>query len=452
MLANTFISRPRLAGVISIVLFLAGLIALTRMPVEQFPDIVPPQVSVTAAYPGAGAEVTEQTVAQVIEDKVIGVDDMIYMRSTSGSDGTYILNISFEVGTDPDIATVNVQNRVALAEPLLPAEVRQTGVPVAARSTSLLMGIVLYAEDDSVDGALLTNYARSNLLDQLKRVEGIGDASMFGANEFAMLINLDVEKLAALGLVPADVAAALRSQNVQAATGRIGGQPLTDDPGLQLNISASGRLTETEEFERIIIRSNPDGSVIRVSDVAEVELGEKSTDVTTSFNGAPATLIGMYQAPGGNALAAAEGAKEAMERLAESFPDGMAYEIVSDNSIFVEESISSVEHTLIEAFALVVIVVFVFLGSLRATIVPLIAVPVALVGTFAVMMAMGFSLNTVSLLALVLAIGIVVDDAIVVVEAVEAKMEENPEMSPADAARAAMSEITGAILAITMVL
>ena len=452
MLANTFISRPRLAGVISMVLFLAGLIALTRMPVEQFPDIVPPQVSVTAAYPGAGAEVTEQTVAQVIEDKVIGVDDMIYMRSTSGSDGTYILNISFEVGTDPDIATVNVQNRVALAEPLLPAEVRQTGVPVAARSTSLLMGIVLYAEDDSVDGALLTNYARSNLLDQLKRVEGIGDASMFGANEFAMLINLDVEKLAALGLVPADVAAALRSQNVQAATGRIGGQPLTDDPGLQLNISASGRLTETEEFERIIIRSNPDGSVIRVSDVAEVELGEKSTDVTTSFNGAPATLIGMYQAPGGNALAAAEGAKEAMERLAESFPDGMAYEIVSDNSIFVEESISSVEHTLIEAFALVVIVVFVFLGSLRATIVPLIAVPVALVGTFAVMMAMGFSLNTVSLLALVLAIGIVVDDAIVVVEAVEAKMEENPEMSPADAARAAMSEITGAILAITMVL
>lgn len=452
MLASTFISRPRLAGVISIVLFLAGLIALTRMPVEQFPDIVPPQVSVIAAYPGAGAEVTEQTVAQVIEDKVIGVDDMIYMRSTSGADGTYILNISFEVGTDPDIATVNVQNRVALAEPLLPAEVKQTGVKVAAKSTSLLMGIVLYAEDDSIDGPLLTNYARINLLDHLKRVEGIGDASMFGANEFAMLINLDVDKLAALSLVPADVAAALRSQNVQAATGRVGGQPLAADPGLQLNISASGRLTDAEEFARIIIRSNPDGSVIRVGDVAEVRLGEKSSDVTTSFNGAPATLIGMYQAPGGNALAAAEGAKQAMERLAQSFPDGMTYEIVSDSSVFVEESIKSVEHTLVEAFVLVVIVVFIFLGSLRATIVPLIAVPVALVGTFAVMMAMGFSLNTVSLLALVLAIGIVVDDAIVVVEAVEAKMEENPDMSPADAARAAMGEITGAIMAITLVL
>ncbi len=452
MISDTFISRPRLSGVISIVMFLAGVIALGNMPVEQFPDVVPPQVSVTASYPGAGAEVTEATVAQVIEDKVIGVDDMIYMESTSGADGTYVLNVSFEVGTDPDIATVNVQNRVALAEPLLPAEVNQTGVSVAAKSTSLLMGIVLYAEDEGIDGALLTNYARINLVDPLKRVEGIGDASLFASNEFAMLINLDVDRLAALGLVPADVSAALRSQNVQAATGRVGGQPMTEDPGLQLNISATGRLSDAEEFAQIIIRANPDGSVIRVGDVADVELGEKSLDVTTSFNGAPATLVGIYQAPGGNALGAAEGAKHTMEQLAENFPDGFAYEIVSDSSVFVEESIKSVEHTLIEAFVLVVIVVFIFLGSLRATVVPLVAVPVALVGTFAVMMAMGFSLNTVSLLALVLAIGIVVDDAIVVVEAVEAKMEENPGMSPEEAARAAMGEITGAIIAITMVL
>ncbi|SIO33897.1 hydrophobe/amphiphile efflux-1 (HAE1) family protein [Rhodovulum sp. ES.010] len=452
MLADTFIRRPRLAGVISIVLFLAGLIALTRMPVEQFPDIVPPQVSVTASYPGAGAEVVEQTVAQVIEDQVIGVDDMIYMSSTSGADGTYILNISFEVGTDPDIATVNVQNRVALAEPLLPSEVRQTGVRVAKKSSSLLLGVALYARNDSVTGADLTNYARINLLDALKRVEGVGDASMFGANQFAMRVDLDVERLAALNLTPGDVIAALKSQNLQAAIGRVGGQPVTRDPGLQLNISTKGRLESPEEFARIIVRATPEGGVVRVGDVAEVSLGERNSDVTTNFNGAPATLVGVYLAPGGNAIAAADGVKAAMELAADRFPEGMAYEVVSDSSTFVEESITEVEHTLFEAFILVVIVVFLFLGSLRATIVPLIAVPVALVGTFAVMLAMGFTLNTVSLLALVLAIGIVVDDAIVVVEAVEAKMAENPSMAPAEAASAAMGEITGAIVAITLVL
>src|SRR6056297_322740 len=452
MLADTFIKRPRFAGVISIVLFLAGFIALTKMPVEQFPDIVPPQVSVTASYPGAGAEVVEQTVAQVIEDQVVGVDDMIYMSSTSGADGTYILSISFEVGTDPDIATVNVLNRVSLAEPLLPSEVRQTGVRVAKKSSSLLMGIALYAESDALEGSDLTNYARLNIMDRLKRVEGVGDASMFGANEFSMRVNLDVDRLAALNLTPADVSAALRSQNLQAAIGRVGGQPVTQDPGLQLNISTKGRLSTPEEFGAIILRAGSDGSVVRVRDVAEVTLGEKNSDVVTSFDGKPSTLIGIYLAPGGNAIAAADAAKAMMEDVAAGFPEGMAYEIVSDSSTFVKESIAEVEHTLIEAFILVVLVVFVFLGSLRATIVPLIAVPVALVGTFAVMLAMGFSLNTVSLLAMVLAIGIVVDDAIVVVEAVEAKMEENPGMTPAEAASAAMSEITGAILAITMVL
>lgn len=452
MFADIFIQRPRLAGVISIVMFLAGLIALTRMPVEQFPDIVPPQVSVVAVYPGAGAEVVEQTVAQVIEDKVVGVDDMIYMSSTSGADGTYILNISFEVGTDPDIATVNVQNRVALAEPLLPSEVTQTGVQVSKKSASLLLGVALYAENDSVSGADLTNYARINLLDTVKRVEGIGDASMFGSNQFAMNIDVDVDRLAALNLTPGDIIAALRSQNVQAAIGRVGGQPVTEDPGLQLNITTKGRLETADEFARIIVRANEDGSVVRVSDVANVTLGEQSSDVTTTFNGAPSTLIGVYLAPGGNAIAAADGVKAAIERASPSFPEGMTFEVVSDSSEFVKDSISEVEHTLIEAFVLVVIVVFIFLGSLRATIVPLIAVPVALVGTFAVMLAMGFSLNTVSLLALVLAIGIVVDDAIVVVEAVEAKLAENPELTAAEAASSAMREITGAILAITMVL
>ena len=263
MLADTFITRPRLAGVISIVLFLAGLIALMRMPVEQFPDIVPPQVAVVAAYPGAGAEVVEQTVAQIIEDQVIGVDDMIYMSSTSGADGSYILTISFEVGTDPDIATVNVQNRVALAEPLLPSEVRQTGVRVAKKSSSLLMGVALYAEDERVTGGDLTNYARINLLDSLKRVPGVSDAAMFGANQFAMRVDLDVDRLAALNLTPSDVMAALRSQNIQAAIGRVGGQPMTQDPELQLNVSTQGRLEAPEEFASIILRAGSDGSVVR---------------------------------------------------------------------------------------------------------------------------------------------------------------------------------------------
>ena len=452
MIADTFIRRPRLAGVISIVLFLAGLLALQRMPVEQFPDIVPPQVAVTAVYPGAGAEVVEQTVAQVIEDQVIGVDDMIYMKSTSGADGSYILNVTFEVGTDPDLATINVQNRVALAEPLLPPEVRQTGVRVAKKSSSLLMGVALYAESEAVTGGDLTNFARINLLDRLKRVPGVGDASIFAANQFAMRIDLDVDRLAALELTPSDVTAALRTQNVQAAIGRVGGQPMTEDPGLQLNVSARGRLESPEAFGEIILRSGADGSVVRIRDVAEVTLGERSSDVGTSFNGVPATLIGIYLAPGANAIAAADGVKAALEDAAPTLPAGMGIEVVSDTSTFVKESITEVEHTLIEAFVLVVLVVFIFLGSLRATIVPVVAVPVALVGTFAVMLAMGFTINTVSLLALVLAIGIVVDDAIVVVEAVEAKMAENPGMTPAEAASAAMGEITGAIVAITLVL
>ncbi len=452
MIADIFIKRPRFAGVISIVLFLAGLLALGRMPVEQFPDIVPPQVSVTASYPGAGPEVVEQTVAQVIEDQVVGVDDMIYMSSTAGADGSYSLNISFAVGTDPDMATVNVQNRVALAEPLLPPEVTQTGVRVAKKSSSLLMGIALHATSEAVAGADLTNYARLTLLDRIKRVPDVGDASVFGANEFAMQVSLDVDRLAALGLTPNDVIAALRSQNLQAAIGRVGGPPMTEDPGLQLNISTRGRLSDPAEFGAIILRAGSDGSVLRIRDVAEVTLGQKSSDVVTSFDGAPATLIGVYLAPGGNAVAAADAVKATMEAASADFPTGMSYALVADSSTFVKESIHEVQKTLIEAFVLVVIVVFVFLGSLRATLVPLVAVPVALVGTFAVMQMMGFSLNTVSLLAMVLAIGIVVDDPIVVVEAVEAKMEENPGLSPAEAASQAMSEITGAIIATTLVL
>ncbi len=452
MISDVFIKRPRLAGVISIVLFIAGLIAMTAMPVERFPDIAPPQVYVSASYPGASADVVEEAVAQVIETQIVGVDNMIYMSSTSGADGSYLLTVSFEVGTDPDINTVNVQNRVALAEPRLPDEVMQTGVSVRKRSANLMMGVVLYATKDHITSEMLTNYATINLLDSVKRVEGVGDAFLFALNQYAMNINLDMDRLTELNMTPADVMAALRAQNLQAAIGTVGAQPMDKDPILQLNVQTTGRLSEASEFNSIIVRSDPDGSVVRIGDIAETVLGAQNSSVETTFNGGPGTMIGVYLAPGANMVNSATLVKKQIDDLRPSLPDGIDIDVVADASVFVLDSMHEVQRTLFEAFVLVAIVVFLFLGSLRATVIPIIAVPVALVGTFAFMLAMGMSMNTVSLLAMVLAIGIVVDDAIVVVEAVEAKMEENPDMTPAEASHAAMEEITGAILAITMVL
>jgi HAE1 family hydrophobic/amphiphilic exporter-1 len=452
VISDVFIRRPRLSAVISIVLTLAGLIALGALPVAQYPDIVPPQVSVSASYPGAGAEVVESTVAQPIESQIVGVEDMLYMKSTSGADGSYRLTISFAVGTDPDIATVNVQNRVARATAGLPQEVTATGVTVQKQSSSLLQVIALSSDDPAHDGLFLSNYASINLLDPLKRVPGVGDASLFGALEYSMRVILDVDRMTSLEITPTDVVAALRAQNVQAAIGRVGAQPMTDDPLFQLNLTTQGRLTDTAEFESVVLRANPDGSFLRVRDIAIVELGARSSDSVARLDGRPTAMIGLYQLPGANALSAGEAVEAALERLSENFPEGLGYHVVYDTTAFVEASVSEVEHTLIEAFVLVILVVFLFLGSWRATLIPLVAVPVALIGTFAVMLALGFSLNTVSLLALVLSIGIVVDDAIVVVEAVERVMEENPGLSAAEAAHRAMGEITGAILAITLVL
>jgi HAE1 family hydrophobic/amphiphilic exporter-1 len=452
MISQIFIARPRLAAVISIVLTLAGLIALTRLPVAQFPDIVPPQVSVTTTYSGAGADVVEATVAQPIEAQVVGVDDMLYMKSTSGADGSYNLTVSFAVGTDPDIATVNVQNRVALAEATLPSEVNQVGVTVRKQSSALMQVIAIYSENDAYDSLFLSNYATINVLDTIKRVPGVGDASIFGAQDYSMRILLNIDRLTNLDMTPADVVAAIEAQNVQAAIGRIGAQPMHDDPLFQLNLQTQGRLSNPSEFEKIVLKAQPDGSFVRLRDVARVELGAQTYDSSSRFNGKPVAMVATYQAPGANALSATEGVKAAMERLSASFPEGLTYKVTYDSSEFVQESVRSVVRTLLEAFVLVIIVVFLFLGNFRATLIPLVAVPVALIGTFAVMLALGFSLNTVSLLALVLAIGIVVDDAIVVVENVERVMEENPGMSAADAARQAMNEITGAIIAITLVL
>jgi hydrophobe/amphiphile efflux-1 (HAE1) family protein len=452
MISDVFIARPRLAAVVSVVITLAGVVAMTQLPIAQFPEIVPPQIEVKAIYPGAGSEVVEATVAQPIESRVIGVDKMLYMKSTSGSDGSYSLVVTFAVGSDPDLNAVKVQNRVALAEAKLPAEVRAQGVSTTKKSSAFLQVVALTSADGSYDQFYLSNYATINIIDQLKRVPGVGDVLMFTPADYSMKMLLNTDRMASFGLTPSDIAAAIRSQNIQAAVGRIGAQPALPDQQLQLNIQTKGRLASVEEFGNIVVRSNPDGSFVRVRDVARVELAARASESIGRQDGQPAVVMGLFQTPGGNALDSAQRVRSLLAQLKESFPQGMEYKITYDTTLFVQESIRGVIHTLLEAFVLVVIVVFLFLGSVRATIIPLVAVPVSLIGTFAAMLALGYSINTISLLALVLAIGIVVDDAIVVVEAVETELEKDPSVAPAEAARRAMTLITAPIIAITLVL
>jgi len=450
--STTFIDRPRLAAVIAIVTTIAGLLSLLVIPIAQYPDIVPPQVSVTTSYPGASAAVVEATVAQPIESQVIGVDKMIYMKSVSGNDGSYSLKVSFELGTDPDIDTVNVNNRVQVALSKLPEDVRRQGVTVKKQSSALLGVIALYSPKQTHDELFISNYATINLLDQIRSTPGVGDATLFGPQDYAMRIWVRTDRLTGLGLTTADVIEALKSQNVQAAVGRIGARPISNDQQLQLNIQTKGRLTTAAEFEHIIIRTNPDGSVLRLGDIARVELGAANLDRSTRLNGTPAALIAVYQAPGANALTALGGVKQVMHDAEQNFPPDLAWKVTYDPTTFVTATIHEVQKTLVEAFVLVVLVVFLFLGNLRATLIPTIAVPVSLIGTFIVLNAIGYSANTVSLLAIVLAIGIVVDDAIVVVEAVEQVMETHPELTPAEATKMAMGQIFAPIIAITLVL
>ena len=452
MISAVFVDRPRLAIVIAIIMVIAGLIAMTVIPVSQFPDIVPPQVQVTTRYPGASAAVVEATVAQPLEAQVNGADQMIYMKSNSANDGSYGLTVSFALGSNPDINTVNVNNRVQAALSRLPAEVQRNGVTVQKRSSAILEFLAFSSEGAKQDPLFISNYVTINVLDRLARVNGVGSATLFGALDYSMRIWFDTNRLISLNLAPSDIVLAIQQQNVQAPVGRIGARPTSDDTQFQINLQTKGRLTTPAEFGEILVRANPDGSVLRVRDVARVELGAATRDSESRLNGNPAVTLGVYLAPGANAVKTAARVQDALNDLSKRYPEGMKSQVFYDSSTFVTDTIAEVKSTLIEAFALVVVVVFLFLGNLRATIIPTIAVPVSLVGTFAVLLALGYSANTVSLLALVLAIGIVVDDAIVVVENVERVLEEEPDLSPKDATKKAMAQITAPIIAITLVL
>ena len=423
MLSSIFVDRPRLAIVIAIVTTIAGILAIFTIPIAQYPDIVPPQVS-----------------------------KMIYMKSVSGDDGSYSLVVSFELGTNPDINTVNVNNRVQVALSSLPPDVQKQGITVKKKSSALLGVIAVYSPKHTHDPLFLSNYVTINLLDQIKSTPGVGDATLWGPQDYAMRAWVQTDRLTGLGLTTGDIINAIQSQNIQAAVGRVGARPISDEQQLQLNIQTKGRLDTVADFEKIVIRTNPDGSILRLGDVARLELGAANLDRDTRFNGGPAAAIALYQSPGANAIATLKAVREQLSELEKRFPEDLAWKVTYDPTVFVTDTIHEVLKTLVEAFILVVIVVFLFLGSVRATLIPTLAVPVSLIGAFVGLLAVGYSANTVSLLAVVLAIGIVVDDAIVVVENVERVMEEHPELSPAEATKQAMREITAPIIAITLVL
>lgn len=449
MFSQFFIHRPRFAIVVSIVIVLAGLLALTALPVTQYPQITPPGVRVIAIYPGASADVVESTVATVIEDVVNGVDGMSYMSSTS-SNGRYELSITFELDTDPDIAAVDIQNRVSLVQAQLPQAVADQGLSVFKASTSILQIYALYSPDDSYDALFLSNYASTNIVDNMSRVAGVGDVFIFGAQDYGMRIWMQPDRMADLGVVPSDIASAIRSQNVQAAAGQVGAPPMSDSQPYQYTVRAQGRLDQPEQFGNIVLRTATEGGILRISDVADVELGARSYSSFGRFSGQSAILMAVFQQPEANALDVGRGAEVQMKEAAQRFPEGMAYELAFDTTDFIEVTLKELVVTLLIALVLVIGVVFVFLQNLRATLIPALAIPVSLIGSFAVMLMIGFSINTITLFALILAIGVVVDDAILVLENVQRHMEDG--MAPRDAALLTMREVTGAVVASTLVL
>ncbi|UWQ34685.1 efflux RND transporter permease subunit [Leisingera sp. M527] len=451
MFSSIFISRPKFAIVISLVLTVMGVIGYFALPVAQFPEITPPVVNVTASYPGANAETVEKSVAAPIEAQVNGVDGMLYMSSTSADNGSYSLSVTFEVGTDADIASVNVQNRVAQATAALPAEVTANGVVTQKSSSNMLLVAALTSPNSSYDNVFLSNYAAINIKDALARVDGVGKADILTNFEYAMRVWLDPNKMAGLGISPGDVINAVREQNIEVSAGQVGAPPVPGDQVFQYTIKSKGRLTEVAEFEDIVIRTGDGGSTVRLRDISKVELGASNYSSSGYFDGVPATILAVYQSPGANALAVSEAVLAEMDRLSGDFPDDVSYSVPFNTTDFVEQSLNDVISTLMMTFALVITVVFIFLGSFRATIIPAIAIPVSLIGTFAFLLVLGMSLNTISLFALVLAIGIVVDDAIVVVENVERIIAEEG-LPPAEATRKAMGQITGPVIATTLVL
>lgn len=448
--SHFFIDRPIFASVLSIVIVIVGLLAIVGLPVAQYPNIVPPTIVVTARFPGANPQVLADTVASPIEQEVNGVEDMLYMSAQCAADGSMTLTITFKLGTDIDKAQVQVQNRVAVAEPKLPEEVRRLGITTAKRSPDITLVVNLISPDGRYDKLYIDNYANLQVKDALARLPGVGNITIFGARDYSMRIWLDPEKVASRGLTANDVVNAIREQNVQVAAGVLGQQPMTQGVPFQFTVNAQGRLTDPQQFGEIVIKTGVDGSVTRVRDVARVELAARDYSMDSKLNGQPNASLGIFQLPGSNSIETSDAVRALMERLKQRFPPGLDYRIVFDTTGFTRESIHAVLHTLAEAMLLVVLVVVVFLQTWRASIIPLLAVPVSLIGTFAAMIAFGFSLNNLSLFGLVLAIGIVVDDAIVVVENVERHIAEG--LSPREATRRAMNEVSSAVVAVGLVL
>lgn len=451
MFSRFFIDRPIFAAVLSVFIVLAGLAAMRILPIAQYPEISPPVVTVQAVYPGASAQVLEQTVATPLENQINGIEGMLYMASTSSANGVVQIQVTFEIGTNADQAAVNVNNRVKQAEARLPLEVRRQGVTVEKGSSAFLQVLAFFSPDDSHDDLFTSNYVTLNVLDALKRVPGTTNVQIFGAKDYAMRIWVQPDRLAQLKLTTGDLIKSINEQNAQFAAGKVGQSPQTTAQELVYTITTRGRLAEIKEFEDIIIRANPDGSTLRLKDVARVELASKDYEFMGRINGKPATLVGIFLQPGSNALDVAQNVKTTMTSVSAKFPKGLTYSIPYDTTRFVEVSIREVLKTLAEAMILVFIVVFIFLQNWRATLIPTIAVPVSLIGTFAGMYMLGYSINTLTLFGMVLAIGIVVDDAIVVLENVERIMHED-HLPAREAAIIAMKEVTGPVIAIVLVL
>jgi multidrug efflux pump len=449
-LPKFFIDRPIFAGVLSLIVFVAGLLALRVLPISEYPEVVPPSVVVRAQYPGANPKVIAETVATPIEEAISGVEDMLYMSSQATTDGLMTLTVTFKLGTDPDHAQQLVQNRVSQAEPRLPEEVRRLGITTVKSSPDFTMVVHLVSPNERYDINYLRNYALLHVKDRLARVEGVGQVIMWGGGDYSMRVWLDPQKVASRNLSASDVVLAIREQNVQAAAGVVGAAPSTPGVDLQLSINAQGRLQSEEEFGDIIVKTEATGAVTRLRDIARLEMGASDYSLRSLLDNKPAVAVGVFQAPGSNAIQIADNVRKTMVELKKSMPEGVDYEIVYDTTQFVRASIKAVVHTLLEALVLVVLVVILFLQTWRASIIPLLAVPVSIIGTFAVMHLFGFSINALTLFGLVLAIGIVVDDAIVVVENVERNIESG--LSAREATYRAMREVTSPIIAIALVL